>query len=240
MFAVSNPAMEEDDPGQSTSETSGSQYNTYAWNPKQRESIVAPSTHLSSRGEIGAERLPASKRSPLVTTQGRWGDLGQGSAVSVGPIWYACIAIRPAKHRMPGEDNRKNCDNSSNEVVLIWQKGHQTPSGAKMAERTSNARWCQYGTRDIKCQAVPVIDVVSVVMASAILAPPYLWGLMCHIGTTWLGAILAPPGLWVLWLRVLPGQVSFCTTWSGVQSLQQKARLSSFPPIFLLKSEVTQ
>ncbi len=35
------------------------------WDPKRRESVVAPSAHLSSRGEIGAERLPASKRSPL-------------------------------------------------------------------------------------------------------------------------------------------------------------------------------
>ncbi len=24
---------------------------------------------------------------------------GQGSAVSMGPIWHACIVIRPAKHR---------------------------------------------------------------------------------------------------------------------------------------------
>ncbi len=33
--------------------------------PKWRESVVAPSAHLSSRGEMGVERLPAPKRSPL-------------------------------------------------------------------------------------------------------------------------------------------------------------------------------
>ncbi len=31
--------------------------------------------------------------------QARCGDPGQGGAVSVGPIWHACIAIRDAKHR---------------------------------------------------------------------------------------------------------------------------------------------
>ncbi len=36
-----------------------------------------------------------------------------------------------------------------------------------------------------------VIDAISVVMASAILAPPGFWRLMCHIGNTWFGAILA-------------------------------------------------
>ncbi len=37
---------------------------------------------------------------PFVPTQARSGDPGQGRAVSVGPIWHACIAIRPAKHRI--------------------------------------------------------------------------------------------------------------------------------------------
>ncbi len=46
-----------------------------------------------------AERLPASKRSPFVPRQARCGNPGQGGAVSVGPIWHACIAICPAKHR---------------------------------------------------------------------------------------------------------------------------------------------
>ncbi len=32
--------------------------------------------------------------------QARSGDPGQGGAVSVGPIWHACIAICPAKHRL--------------------------------------------------------------------------------------------------------------------------------------------
>ncbi len=31
--------------------------------------------------------------------QARSGDPGQGGAVSVGPIWNACIAICPAKHQ---------------------------------------------------------------------------------------------------------------------------------------------
>ncbi len=70
------------------------------------------------------------------------------------------------------------------------------PVGANMTRRALNARWCLPDTKDIKCQVLPVIDVVSVVMASAVLAPPDLWRLMCHIGTTWFGAILAPPGLW--------------------------------------------
>ncbi len=39
-----------------------------------------------------------SQRRP-VSTQAHCGDLGQGAAVSVGPIWHACIAIRLAKHR---------------------------------------------------------------------------------------------------------------------------------------------
>ncbi len=33
------------------------------------------------------------------TSHARSGDPGQGLAVSVGPIWHACIAICPAKHR---------------------------------------------------------------------------------------------------------------------------------------------
>ncbi len=37
--------------------------------PKQRERVVAPSAHLSSREEMGVERLPAPKRSPFVMTQ---------------------------------------------------------------------------------------------------------------------------------------------------------------------------
>ncbi len=49
---------------------------------------------------MGAGRLLASKCFPLVTTQARFGDPGQGGAVSVGPIWHACIAIHPAKHQI--------------------------------------------------------------------------------------------------------------------------------------------
>ncbi len=88
---------------------------------------------------------------------------------------------------------------------------HQIQGGASMAQRTLNAKWCQYDTKYIKCQVASVIDVVGVVMASAILAsldlwcriilaPPGLWRHMCHIGITWLGAILEPPGLWVLYM----------------------------------------
>ncbi len=39
---------------------------------------------------------------PFVPTQARSGDRGQGDAMSVGPIWHACIAICPAKHRNYG------------------------------------------------------------------------------------------------------------------------------------------
>ncbi len=38
---------------------------------------------------------------PFVPTQAPIGDPRQGGAVSVGPIWYACIAIHPAKHQYP-------------------------------------------------------------------------------------------------------------------------------------------
>ncbi len=45
-------------------------------------------------------RIRGNHRLPLgsVSTQARSGDSGQGGAVSVWPIWHACIAIRPAKH----------------------------------------------------------------------------------------------------------------------------------------------
>ncbi len=43
--------------------------------------------------------------------QARCGDPRQGGAVSVGPIWHACIAIRPAKHR--------SADNSAEEADRI-------------------------------------------------------------------------------------------------------------------------
>ncbi len=39
-----------------------------------------------------------------VPTQARSSDPGQGGAVSVGPIWHACIAIRPTKHRIDDTD----------------------------------------------------------------------------------------------------------------------------------------
>ncbi len=56
-----------------------------------------------------------------------------------------------------------------------------------MAQRKINAKWCQYDVKDIKCHfGVAVFDVLSVVIASTILAPPDLHRLMCHIGTTWL------------------------------------------------------
>ncbi len=38
--------------------------------------------------------------SPFASTQARYGDPRQGGAVSVAPIWHACIAIRPTKHRL--------------------------------------------------------------------------------------------------------------------------------------------
>ncbi len=44
---------------------------------------------------MGAERLPAPKRSPLCPELARSGDPWQGGAVSVGPIWHGCIAIPP-------------------------------------------------------------------------------------------------------------------------------------------------
>ncbi len=74
---------------------------------------------------------------------------------------------------MPGEDNRKNCDSTSSTQWCQYDTKHikYRVHGANMTQRILNGRWCKYNTEDIKCQLVPVIDVVSVVMASAILAP---------------------------------------------------------------------
>ncbi len=46
------------------------------------------------------------------------------------------------------------------------------PYGANMAQRTLNGRWCQYDTKGIKCQVVPVTDIGRGVMATATLVPP--------------------------------------------------------------------
>ncbi len=54
--------------------------------PKTKESVVAPATHLSCRGEMGVERLPAQSVPPFVSTQACCGDPWQGGALSVGPI----------------------------------------------------------------------------------------------------------------------------------------------------------
>ncbi len=59
---------------------------------------------LITRGQKGC--LPQSVP-PFVPTQAHCGDPGQGGAVSVGPIWHACIAIRPAKHRYWSRNRRK-------------------------------------------------------------------------------------------------------------------------------------
>ncbi len=45
---------------------------------------------------------------------------------------------------MPGEDSRKTVT------------AHQIPGGTNVARRTLNARWSQYGTKDIKCQVEPI------------------------------------------------------------------------------------
>ncbi len=52
---------------------------------------------------------------PFVPTQARSGDPGQGGAVSVGPIWHACIAIRPTKHRVYKTASRPH------EIATAWQ-----------------------------------------------------------------------------------------------------------------------
>ncbi len=58
--------------------------------PKWRESVVAPSTHLSSRGEMGAERLPAPKHSPLCHDAGPlWRSRASGCGVSGANL--ACV-----------------------------------------------------------------------------------------------------------------------------------------------------
>ncbi len=54
----------------------------------------------------------------------------------------------------------------------------------KIVNSTSNIRWYLYGTKDIKCQVVPVIDVVSIVMESAILAPGTTWSLTSYVWFT--------------------------------------------------------
>ncbi len=61
--------------------------------PKRRESVVAPSAHLSSRGEMGAERLPAPKRSPFCLDAGLlWRSWARGCGVS-GPS-LTCVHRR--------------------------------------------------------------------------------------------------------------------------------------------------
>ncbi len=51
--------------------------------PQRRESVVTPSAHLSSRGEIGAKRLPAPKRSPLCLDAGPlWRSRARGCGVN--------------------------------------------------------------------------------------------------------------------------------------------------------------
>ncbi len=69
--------------------------------PKWRESVVAPSARLSGRREMGEKGCLPQSFPPFVPMQARSGDPRQGGAVSVGPIWHACIAIRPTKHRSP-------------------------------------------------------------------------------------------------------------------------------------------
>ncbi len=89
------------------------------------------------------------------------------------------------------------------------------PSGANMTQKTLNARWCRYDTKDIKYHVVPVNDVVSVVMASAILTSLDLWRLMCRMVITWLGAILAPPAFGVVCTLMVP---------PGLKRVQCKAK----------------
>ncbi len=88
LFAISNPAMEEVDPGRSISETAS----------KKKESVVAPSAHASKQWRNGGRKvkgcLPQS--SPPLFRHRPGGDPEQGGGVSVGPIWHPCIAIRLA------------------------------------------------------------------------------------------------------------------------------------------------
>ncbi len=48
----------------------------------------------------------------MVPTQARSGDPRQGGAVSVEPIWHACIAICPIKHRMHTYSRCDYCDST--------------------------------------------------------------------------------------------------------------------------------
>ncbi len=68
-----------------------------------------------------------------------------------------------------------------------------------MVQRILKARWCQYDTKDIKRQVVPVIDVVSVV----------IWQVTSwhHLTVGVLYAILALPGLVPSWYRLTFGVV---------------------------------
>ncbi len=54
--------------------------------------------------------------------QARSGDPGQGGAVSVGPIWHACIAIRPAKHRPHYLAHSKLSGSATARNLKIWTR----------------------------------------------------------------------------------------------------------------------
>ncbi len=47
------------------------------------------------------------QKSLLLTTQACCGDPGEGGAVLVGPIWCACVAKHPVKHRSLQKEKRK-------------------------------------------------------------------------------------------------------------------------------------
>ncbi len=94
MFAISNPAMEENDPGWSTSETNDI-HKHLSLGSKKRESVVPPSTHANKQRRNWGRKVACLKVFPLALTQARWGDPGQGSMVFVGPIWHVFIAIHP-------------------------------------------------------------------------------------------------------------------------------------------------
>ncbi len=56
---------------------------------------------------------------PLVTMQALCGDPGQGVAVSVGPIWHACIAKRSTKHRPLQKKGKKKMNKNTNLFIYM-------------------------------------------------------------------------------------------------------------------------
>ncbi len=65
--------------------------------------------------------------------QARCGNPRQGGAVSVGPIWHACIAIHLAKHRNSAECT-ENSYRAHCKVLYLQKQGIEPVANGTMVE----------------------------------------------------------------------------------------------------------